>query len=116
VIATLQKYFAPEHVSAFIAWLVHQDTTVTNQTFQVSAGRAERLTMAALPSVRVEESTPESWAIASEALLSDTSSLTAIGTTMESFEAELIGAEPEIADAIRSGPGVTTFDDTKASV
>ena len=115
VTATLQKYFAPEHVSAFIVWLAHQGTQVNNQTFQVSAGRAERLTLAALPSVRVEESTPAGWKRVADRLLSDSTDLTALSTTMQSFENELIGADPSIAEAIRSGPGVTTFDDKRVA-
>jgi hypothetical protein len=84
VTATLQKYFAPEHVSAFIVWLAHQDTQVNNQTFQVSAGRAERLTLAALPSVQADESALAGWSRGRPSARG-LDSMTALSTTMHRF-------------------------------
>jgi len=95
ILNTLQKYFQPEHVSAVVVWLTHQDTRVTNQAFQVSGGRAGRLTMAAFPTVRVSESTPEVWAQNEAKLMAD-GPLTPYTSTAEMFGNELADADPKI--------------------
>lgn len=95
ILDTIRTHFQPEHVSALVVWLAHQDTTVNNEAFQISGGRAARLTMAAYPSVKVRESTPEAWAAQSQELFA-ASDLHAVGSTAELFVSELAAADPSI--------------------
>lgn len=104
IAATLTKYFQPDHVSALVVWLAHQNTKITNQAFQVSGGRAGRLTMAAAPTVRVPESTPEIWAEKAGALMAE-GTLVPLGSTAEMFGNELQDADPEIRHAMNSATG-----------
>jgi len=104
IAATLQKHFQPEHVSALVAWLCHQDTGVSNEAFQVSGGRAGRLVMAAYPTVRVSESTPEMWAENQASLLAD-GPLSPLRSTAEMFGQELADSDPEIRHAMNSATG-----------
>jgi len=105
ILNTLQKYFQPEHVSSVVVWLTHQDTHVTNQAFQVSGGRAGRLTMAAYPTVRVKESTPEIWAQNKDALMAD-GPLTPYTSTAEMFGNELADADPQIRHTMAAHGGL----------
>ncbi|MFL6603440.1 MAG: SDR family NAD(P)-dependent oxidoreductase [Steroidobacteraceae bacterium] len=112
ILSTLEKYFQPEHVSAMVVWLTHQDTHVTNQAFQVSGGRAGRLTMAAAPTVRVNESTPEAWAQNEAKLMAD-GPLTPYTSTAEMFGNELADADPEIRHTMgeKGGLALRTTED-----
>ena len=101
---TLRKYFDPEHVSALVAWLVHQDTRVTNEVFQVSGGRAGRLTMAAMPTLRIASSTPEEWQREATRLLAD-GPLSALTSTAQMFAGELADADPEVRHAMDASSG-----------
>ena len=102
--ATLQRYFQPEHVAALVTWLVHQDTAVTNEAFQVSGGRAGRVSMAAYPTVRLTESTPENWQAHAAALMAD-GPLTPLRSTAEMFGNELADADPAIRHAMDAATG-----------
>lgn len=102
--ATLQRYFQPEHVSSLVTWLTHQDTHVSNEAFQVSGGRAGRMMMAAMPTVRLTESSPEGWAARADDLMAD-GPLTPLRTTAEMFGNELADADPEIRHAMSSASG-----------
>lgn len=104
VSTTLQKYFQPEHVSALVVWLSHQDTHVHNQAFQVSGGRAGRISMGMMPTVRVSESVPEQWAQHDAALLED-GTLIALASTAEMFGNELADADPGSAHAKGNATG-----------
>ena len=104
VSATLQRYFQPEHVSALVVWLCHQDTKISNEAFQVSGGRAGRVTMAMMPTVRVADSTPEQWAQHQAELLAD-GPLTALVSTAQMFANELADADPAIRQAMKSSGG-----------
>src|SRR3546814_824123 len=59
IVAALDRHFQPEHVSALVVWLTHQNTKVNNEAFRVSVCRADRVTMAALPITPVADSPPE---------------------------------------------------------
>ena len=102
--STLQRHFQSEHVSALVTWLVHQDTHVTNEAFQVSGGRAGRVMMAAMPTVRVAESTPEIWAEKQAELMAD-GPLKPLPTTAAMFGDELADADPEIRHAMSGATG-----------
>lgn len=101
---TLKKYFQPEHVSALVVWLAHQNCTITNQAFQVSGGRAGRLSMGMMPTVRVADSTPENWAEKQVELLAD-GPLKPIATTAELFGDELAAADPAVRHAMQAASG-----------
>ena len=101
---TLQKYFQPEHVAAFVAWLAHPDCHFTNEAFQVSGGRAARVLIALGASVAVPESTPEAWAEAAPGLWSD-ASLVPVATTAELFGKELIDVDPALSHAMSTDSG-----------
>jgi len=105
VSATLQRYFQPEHVSALVVWLCHQDTKVHNEAFQVSGGRAGRLTMAMMPTTRIADSTPEQW-MQHQAELLSCGPLTALGSTAQMFANELADADPAIQPALKSSGGL----------
>jgi NAD(P)-dependent dehydrogenase (short-subunit alcohol dehydrogenase family) len=105
VIAALDRHFQPEHVSALVVWLTHQDTRINNEAFRVSGGNAGRVTMAALPIARVSESTPENWAAQEEALMRP-GPLTPIASTAELFGLDLTDADPNI---FGSGQGGLSF-------
>lgn len=102
--ASLERYFQPDHVSALVTWLVHQDTKVTNEAFQVSGGRAGRMVMAAYPTVRIDESTPENWAEHEGKLMAD-GPLRAYTSTSDMFGDELADADPEIRHAMSGETG-----------
>lgn len=102
--ATLQRFFQPDHVAALVAWLVHQDTHVTNEVFQVSGGRAGRLAMAMMPTVRVEDSTPEAWVQHCARLLAD-GPLSALVSTAQMFAHELADADPSVHHAMDAATG-----------
>jgi NAD(P)-dependent dehydrogenase (short-subunit alcohol dehydrogenase family) len=104
VSATLQRYFQPEHVSALVVWLCHQDTKVSNEAFQVSGGRAGRLTMAMMPTVRIADSMPEHWAQHQAELLAD-GPLAALSSTAQMFASELADVDPAIRQAMKSSGG-----------
>lgn len=102
--ATIERYFQPEHVSSLVTWLLHQDTKVNNEAFQVSGGRAGRIAIAALPTVRVPESSPEVWAERAGELFAD-GPMKALRTTGEMFFDELSDADPEIRQALAGASG-----------
>jgi NAD(P)-dependent dehydrogenase (short-subunit alcohol dehydrogenase family) len=105
ILSTLKKYFQPEHVSSLVTWLVHPDTRVTNQSFQVSGGRAARLVIAAAPFVEVPASTPEGWAQQESALLKD-GHLTPLLSTGASFRRELVSADPTLKSLLGEGDSI----------
>lgn len=105
---TLKQHFQPEHVSALVTWLVHQDTQVTCEAFQVSGGRAGRVMMAAMPTVRAPESTPEIWARMASKLMED-GPLVPLRTTAEMFAQELADANPQIRHAMNDETGGLTM-------
>jgi NAD(P)-dependent dehydrogenase (short-subunit alcohol dehydrogenase family) len=94
IAATLERHFQPEHVSAMVVWLTHQDTKINNEAFRVSGGRAGRMTMAVLPSVKVAESTPEKWAASQNALMAN-GPLTPVASTAALFGMDLAEIDPE---------------------
>lgn len=101
----IEAHFQPFHVSALVTWLTHQDTKVNNEAFQVSGGRAGRIMMAAMPTVRVAESTPEMWVQAASDLLSD-GDVTAMKTTSDLFGSELAAADPSIHEVVSGDGGI----------
>lgn len=99
IIRTLRDGMGPEHVAAFVAFLAHQDTTVHGDFFQVSGGRAGRLTLAGLPRIEAPESTPEGWSEVADQLTADAEHLTQYRVTGEQFADEMIAANPDVAEA-----------------
>lgn len=92
--ALLKTHFMPDRVAAFVAWLVHQDTTVANEMFQVGGGTAARLAFAQYPHVQVTTDTPEAWAAQSAAVLAD-GPVQPIPDTLTMFARELDVICPE---------------------
>jgi hypothetical protein len=84
----LQQHFKPERVAAFVAWLVHQDTMVANEMFEVGGGVVSRLAFAHQPYVQAGEDTPEAWAGLGEAVMAD-GELRPIPHTLAMLEREL---------------------------
>jgi len=105
ITGVIEAHFQPYHVSALVTWLAHQDTKVNNEAFQVSGGRAGRIMMAALPTVRVPESTPEMWANAAPQLLAD-GEPTPMRTTADLFGSELAAADPAIQEVVGGESGI----------
>ncbi|MEL0252142.1 MAG: SDR family NAD(P)-dependent oxidoreductase [Novosphingobium sp.] len=57
----LKAHFQPERVAAFVAWLVHQDTRITGEMFEVGGGVAARVRFAHHGFVGAAAQTPEAW-------------------------------------------------------
>ncbi|MEL0252116.1 MAG: SDR family NAD(P)-dependent oxidoreductase, partial [Novosphingobium sp.] len=55
----LKAHFMPDRVAAFVAWLVHQDTKVANEMFEVGGGAVARLAFAHFPYVQAGADSPE---------------------------------------------------------
>jgi NAD(P)-dependent dehydrogenase (short-subunit alcohol dehydrogenase family) len=101
VVETLRDRMGPEHVAAFVAFLAHQDTTVHGDLYQVSGGRASAMRLAGLPRVEVSESSPEGWVEMSDHLANPTGRLEPYRTTGDQFAAEMIAANPAVAEFLR---------------
>jgi len=82
-------------VSAFVAWLAHQDTTVHGDTFEVAGVSAGRVAIAGMPRMKVEAPTPESWAEGAELLTQD-GELRPFRTASESFRDQMVYLAPEL--------------------
>ncbi|WP_181028623.1 SDR family NAD(P)-dependent oxidoreductase [Pseudoclavibacter sp. RFBA6] len=85
-------------VSAFVAFLAHQDTTVFGDTFEIAGTAAGRIAISGRPRVRVEAPTPESWARHSEDL-GVGGELRAFRNASESFRDQMVFLAPEL-DAV----------------
>ena len=96
VVATMQQKLTTADVAAFVTWLVHQDTTVFGECFQVSGNSAGRTVFAAMERVRVDQSSPEAWAHMAADLVVDRT-LTPQRNINDAFWGELILAEPKLA-------------------
>ncbi|MGU3436444.1 SDR family NAD(P)-dependent oxidoreductase [Actinomycetes bacterium M1A6_2h] len=99
VIRVLREKLAPSAVSAFVAWLAHQDTKVHGECFQCSGISAGRTAFGAMPRIRAAAPTPEAWAEASEELMKD-GALSALRSTNESFRAELVFLDPSMDEEL----------------
>ena len=82
-------------VSAFVAWLAHQDTTVYGDTFEVAGVSAGRVAIAGMPRMKVQTPTPESWAEGAELLTQD-GELRPFRTASESFRDQMVYLAPEL--------------------
>jgi NAD(P)-dependent dehydrogenase (short-subunit alcohol dehydrogenase family) len=95
------NFLAPDHVSALVTWLVHQDTDVTDETFEVSGGRASRLTLASSPPVTCDGgSSPEGWRTSGPELVADHHDLTPMVSTQQMFVGQLAAADPSITERL----------------
>jgi NAD(P)-dependent dehydrogenase (short-subunit alcohol dehydrogenase family) len=65
----LETYFPPEEVAPFVAFLAHESTTITGETFSVGANRAARVFLAECPGV-IGDGTPEAFVGRTDDLLS----------------------------------------------
>lgn len=86
--ALLKTHFMPDRVAAFVAWLVHQDTAVANEMFEVGGGAVARLAFAQFPYVQAGADTPEAWAAHGAAVMAE-GPLRAIPDTLTMFAREL---------------------------
>jgi NAD(P)-dependent dehydrogenase (short-subunit alcohol dehydrogenase family) len=61
--AFLSEHFAPERIAPFVAWLVHESTTINGECFSVGAGRAARVFLGETAGVHLPDGgSPEDWA------------------------------------------------------
>jgi NAD(P)-dependent dehydrogenase (short-subunit alcohol dehydrogenase family) len=95
----LKKHFQPEYVAAFAAWLVHQDTTVNGEMFEVGGGVTARVRFAHHPFVKPSDNTPEAWAEIADQVLSD-ESLVPLSTTLEMAIRQFNAIEPGFASSL----------------
>jgi NAD(P)-dependent dehydrogenase (short-subunit alcohol dehydrogenase family) len=65
----VDEFFPAADVAPFVAWLVHESTTITGEAFVVGGGVARRIVMAVSRGVRVTERSPEAWASQAETLV-----------------------------------------------
>lgn len=66
----LERYFGPERVAPFVAWLAHESTKISGEIFAVGGGRAGRVVLAEGEGAAVQEDTPEAWAAVADKVLS----------------------------------------------
>ena len=92
------EQFPSRAVSAFVAWLAHQDTTVYGESFEIGGASAARTVFAAMPRLNISEATPEMWA-AHQADLMRGGDLTALYQASDSFRAQVVNLVPEM-DAV----------------
>ena len=57
----LKTHCTPQRVAAFGVWLVHQDTTINGEMFDVVGGMAAPMNFAYYPYVRADNFEPEGW-------------------------------------------------------
>ncbi|NNL89605.1 MAG: SDR family NAD(P)-dependent oxidoreductase, partial [Marinicaulis sp.] len=93
--SVLEKKFQPDRIAAFVTWLVHQDTKINNNVFEVSGGTATRVVFARFPTVKVDADTPEAWSLKQDDLVSGDGALTQIKDTMDFFFHIMREAAPE---------------------
>jgi NAD(P)-dependent dehydrogenase (short-subunit alcohol dehydrogenase family) len=68
--AFLLEHFPVEPVAAFMTWLVHRDTAINGETFEVGGGRAARVVLAEAAGVHMPGAEAEGWKGQEAALLS----------------------------------------------
>lgn len=96
VIARILKTdFQANHVGAFVTWLVHQDTVVTNEIFSVGGGQASRIVFAKSPFVLCRTPTPENWASREAELLSG-NEFVALTSTFDLLKREILSVDPSL--------------------
>jgi len=83
ILPTLEKYFPPVHIAAFVTWLAHQDTRVHNEIFEVGGGVVARMTFAHYPFVHADEATPEAWTKKAAEVVSSEGDLATVSSTLE---------------------------------
>lgn len=93
----MREHFPASAVSAFVAWLAHQDTTVYGQSFEIGGVAAARTVFSVMPRVKVAEATPEEWAANASALMQD-GALTPLPAASDSFRAQVVNLAPEMDD------------------
>jgi NAD(P)-dependent dehydrogenase (short-subunit alcohol dehydrogenase family) len=113
IASTLQSRFQPEHVAAFVCWLAHQDTIITNEAFRVSSGGAARVMMMTAAATRPDESSPEAWVENQTALMSSSGKLIPVASTIDLFGLELAEAEPGIKLDLALESGGLDIDSNK---
>jgi NAD(P)-dependent dehydrogenase (short-subunit alcohol dehydrogenase family) len=57
----IKTSFPEDAIAPFVAWLVHQDTKISGETFAVGGGRAARVVLAEMRGVMPPQNTPEAW-------------------------------------------------------
>lgn len=57
----MQERFAPEHIAAFVTWLLHRDSAPSGDIFSVGGGRAARVSLNDVEGAMISDLQPESW-------------------------------------------------------
>jgi NAD(P)-dependent dehydrogenase (short-subunit alcohol dehydrogenase family) len=109
----LEERFPASRVAPFVAWLAHEGTKVTGETFTVGAGRAARVAFIVGEGGRVGEDSPEAWAAVADQVMSLDNASTPASMMQElCFSLRCLGADgASMADALESqaGRGATAF-------
>lgn len=95
----LERFFQPDVIAPFIAWLVHTSNTLSGETFVVGGGRAGRVMLLQAEGVTARDGTPEAWVGKEQELLD----ITRYGTPrdmIEEFLFEMQHASSESRDFI----------------
>ncbi|MGU3436462.1 SDR family NAD(P)-dependent oxidoreductase [Actinomycetes bacterium M1A6_2h] len=90
-----RRIFGPEHVAAFVAWLVHADTRVTGEAFNIGGGRASRVVLATGPAIVIPNADSDAQADAAPRLFEG--SLTEMTTMLENFASEMVDIDPSMS-------------------
>ncbi|SCW53385.1 hypothetical protein SAMN02927924_01131 [Sphingobium faniae] len=104
VVETLQNHFQPERVAAFVAWLVHPDTDVSNEVFRVSGLGASRVIMGTTETTFAREPTADAWRDAARFLMMKTA-LVPLHTTMLGLVRDIqeIAPEADVSQMLEDG-------------
>lgn len=92
----LKAHFQPERVAAFVAWLVHEDTRITGEMFEVGGGVAARVRYAHQGFVSAVAQTPEGWQDAASALFAE-QALHPIAGTLDMAMQQIGAVDPDFS-------------------
>ena len=92
----LREHFQPSRVAAFVTWLVHQDTQITQRTFQVGGGSIEEILVCASPMINTPENSPEGWALAAISDAADSGDVTIYRSVSDSFMRQMLSKSPHL--------------------
>ncbi|WP_179041570.1 SDR family NAD(P)-dependent oxidoreductase [Sphingobium lactosutens] len=90
----MERDFQPERVAAFVAWLVHPETRVNNELFEVGGGHATRIAFAMRPFVHARDDSAGAWQAVAEDLMSP-GPLTPVTSAYDMLVREIVASSPD---------------------
>lgn len=97
----LKKTMTPKHVSSFVAFLCHSDTTISGRTFRVSGNTVGELVLAGKTIIKAESA--EEWASLSTQFNLNQDIINTYQTTTELAVEDMANTSPEVVSILDSG-------------